>query len=59
MKLFGKVKIMKAPTVFQLATFIFVFNALIHCATLLGSNFMKEDIYKIILNFIVFSIEST
>lgn len=32
----------------------FVVNALTHCAALLGNNFEKESIYKIVLDFIVY-----
>lgn len=47
----GNVKILKAPAVFM--TYRFVNNAIAHCATLLG-NFGKEEIYDIILDFIVY-----
>lgn len=32
----------------------FVVNALTHCTALLGNNFEKESIYKIVLDFIVY-----
>lgn len=32
----------------------FVFNVLIYCIMLLGNNFGKEKIYKIIFEFIVY-----
>lgn len=50
-KNFGKVKIIKNPAAgFELITV----NARNNCATLLGNNFVKEKIFKIILDFFVY-----
>lgn len=54
LKIFGKVKFLKAPVGFDLVTHSYVVNALINCTTLLGNNFGKENIYKVILDFIAY-----
>lgn len=48
-KNFGKVKIIKNPAAgFELITYRFIVKARYNCATLLGNNFVKEKIFKII-----------
>lgn len=59
LKIFGKVKFIKAPARFKLMIYRFVVNVLTHCSTLLGINYVKEKIYKIIFDFMVISIGST
>lgn len=50
-----KVKIIKVPAAgFKLITYRFIVNAQTNCATLLDNNFMKEKIFKIILDFFVY-----
>lgn len=51
-KIFGKVKIVKAGL--KLITYMFVVNALTHCAMRLGINIGKDRICKIVLYFIVY-----
>lgn len=54
-KNFGKVKIIKNPAAgFKLITYRFIVNTRNNCATLLGNNFVKEKIFKIILDFFVY-----
>lgn len=54
-KNFGKVKIIKNPAAgFELITYRFIVNAQNNCVTLLGNNFVKEKIFKIILDFFVY-----
>lgn len=50
----GTVKTLKAPAVFERMTYRFVVNAPNHCAALLGNNFGKEKVNKIMLDFIVY-----
>lgn len=57
LKIFGKVKIIKAPAGFELKTIRFVVNALTHCATLLADNFGGKHFLNYTLSF--FSIGST
>lgn len=45
---------MKAPAEFTLTMYSFLVNTLTYCAILLGSKFVKENIYKIKLEFIVY-----
>lgn len=45
---------MKAPAEFTLMMYSFLVNTLTYCAMLLGSKFVKENIYKIKLEFIVY-----
>lgn len=49
--LLGKVQ---SPAGFEAMTYRFVVNALIHCSTLLRTNFGKEKNIKIILDFMVY-----
>ena len=51
-KIFGKVKIVKAGL--KLITYMFVVNALTHCAMRLGINIGKERIIKLHLIFFLF-----
>lgn len=44
-------KIVRVPAVL---TYRFVVNALTLCSTLLGNNFVKEKVYKNMLDFIVY-----
>lgn len=44
----------KIPSGFEPMTYISVGNPLTHSSLLLGSNFRKETMYKIMLDFIVF-----
>lgn len=48
-------KIIKAQAGFELMTNRFIVNTLTHCTTLLRNSFVKEKIYKIIFDFIVYS----
>lgn len=48
------VKTINAAAGFERMSYWFVDNALTHSATLFGNNFGKENIYKIILYFIVY-----
>lgn len=52
--MFGEIKIIKAPARIELMTYRLVDNALFHCTMLLGNIFGKENIYKTILDVIVF-----
>lgn len=45
---------MKAPAEFTLMMYRFLVNNLTYCAMLFGSKFVKENIYKIKLEFIVY-----
>lgn len=54
-----KEKITKAPAGFELITYIFVVNALTHCATVLSNYFGKDKVYKTVLDFFFISIGST
>lgn len=44
LKCFGKVKVIKAPAGIELMAYSFVINALAHCATLSGNNFLRENL---------------
>lgn len=52
--LFGKVKKKKFLVGFELMTDRFVVNPLTHCAALFADKTVKETIYKIFLNFMVY-----
>lgn len=52
LKIYGKEKTLTAPGGFELSTYSSVVNALTHCA-MLGNDFGKDNIFKIILDFII------